>query len=92
MEPLQKLRARLRSYKNGLSPQWFYITNRSSAILLLWFYSFYVLGSIFVMFEPYVRVIDLYIIHSADHIFLLVLLYQRGYSEKSENYYRLFIF
>ena len=25
------------------------------AILLLWFYLFYVLGSIFVLFEPYVR-------------------------------------
>ena len=34
-----------------------------------------------------------YIIHSADYIFPLVLSDQRGYFEKSENYYRFrFIF
>ena len=30
-------------------------SDRSKAILLLWFYLFYVLGSTFVLFEPYVR-------------------------------------
>ena len=30
-----------------------------------------------------------YIIHSADYIFLLLHWDQRGYSKKSENYYRL---
>ena len=55
------MRMTLGACKIGLSPQLFYITYRSKAILLLWFYFFYVLQSIFfVLFEPYVRFHTLY--------------------------------
>ena len=36
-EPLQKMRVRLGDCETGLSPLLFYITDRSKAILLLWF-------------------------------------------------------
>ena len=36
-EPLQKPRVRLGACKTGLSPPVIYITDRSKAILLLWF-------------------------------------------------------
>ena len=35
-EPLQKMRMRLGACKTGLSPEYFYVTDRSKAILLLW--------------------------------------------------------
>ena len=38
-----------------LSPQWFYITDRSKSILRMWFHLFYVLESNFVLFEPYLH-------------------------------------
>ena len=46
-EPLQKIRARLYASKIDLTPhpQLFNITDRSKAILLLWFNLFYVLES-----------------------------------------------
>ena len=37
IEPLQKLRAGLGSCHTGLCPQLLYITDRSKAIILLWF-------------------------------------------------------
>ena len=43
---------RKNSFKNSLSIS---ITFISKAILLLWFYLFYVLESFFVRFEPYIR-------------------------------------
>ena len=48
---------RLGACKTGLSPppQLFYMTDRSKAILPLWFKLFCVFESIFVLFEPYVR-------------------------------------
>ena len=36
-EPLQRMRVRLGICETGLSPLLFYITDRSKAILLLWF-------------------------------------------------------
>ena len=45
---------RLGACKIGLSPQLFYITDRSKAILLLWFHLFDVLMSIFLLFELYI--------------------------------------
>ena len=47
--------ARLGPCKTGLSPTVILFTDRSKAILLLWFYLFYVLESNFVLFEHYVR-------------------------------------
>ena len=46
-EPLQKMMASLGARITGLSLPVFYITDRSKAILLLWFYVFYVLESKF---------------------------------------------
>ena len=54
-EPLRKMRVRLGSCKTDLSPHSTFITDRSKAILLVWFYMFYGLESIFVLFEPCVR-------------------------------------
>ena len=51
-EPLQNMRARLGPCKTGLSPP---PLSSSKAILLLWCYLFYVLESIFVLFDPYPR-------------------------------------
>ena len=42
-EPLQKMRVRLGHCKSIEALKLFYITDRSKAILLLWFYLFYVL-------------------------------------------------
>ena len=52
-EPLQKMRVRLGACKTGLSPtpQLFYITDRSKAILLLRFHLFYFWSRFFVLFE-----------------------------------------
>ena len=41
------MRVRLGSCKIDLMPQYFYITDRSNVILLLWFHLFYVLESNF---------------------------------------------
>ena len=43
-ESLQKVRVRLGPCKIDLGPQKFYITDRSNAMILLWFYLFYVFG------------------------------------------------
>ena len=45
-KPLQKMKVRLGASKIDLSPQLFYITDRSKAILMLWFHLFYILESI----------------------------------------------
>ena len=42
-------------YIERLNIKQLYITDRSKAILLFWFYLFCVLESNFVLFEPYVR-------------------------------------
>ena len=62
-EPLHKTRVRSWHCKIDLSTSSsvIYITDRSRAILLLWFYLLYVLESIFVLFESYVR------FHSFSH-------------------------
>ena len=46
---------RLSACNTSMSSPIVYITDRSKSILLLWFYLFYVLESIFVLFEPNVR-------------------------------------
>ena len=52
-EPLQKMRVRLCASKTSLSlPIILYITNRSKAILLLWFY-FVFWSRSFLLFKPY---------------------------------------
>ena len=54
-EPLQKLRMRLGACKTGLSPPVFCVTDRYKAILLWWFFLFYVLVfNFFVLLAPYV--------------------------------------
>ena len=58
-EPLQKLRARLGTFNRFKPPQKCYITDRSNAVLLMWFSVLLVLVSVSVLFSPSMFLNDL---------------------------------